>query len=411
MAYRIQLILAENAATVRSVPDAVRYLRRLEQRAAKTAPNKQVDLLLKELAAATAAEDNEAFSLRGPASRQPKPAVKIKKLSTAEIEKLAQNWGALSSLESALEEIEAARTSWAIKFRGVQGVSKLMTQLSTTKKELEAKLAKVKAVGSKLAQSSVPASLRAFMPMLVKKLSNEIQWDGEDITFYTVPAKFKLGGKTKTMVSFYAYLTLYDVTTKDDSVYPKYAIVLSYQPTENGYTANLTALREPRLPGKFHPGKPLPVGANMSLDRNALAQVLKRVRTLVEADELFVNSRLAINPGLAFEMPPEVVQTQIDDDMLFVVMKRGTREDQLPTLLSKIKDSIQATMGVTKRKEIVCQKGRLPDNPKQWILRFSIRALAPDQLGYRMTNEKLRDLVDLLGLNQDDVVALRAALR
>lgn len=384
--------------SVRSVKDALRLLKSIENESAKV--ESPADMLLKELSA------GGRFSVTGPRSSKKtiKVTDKVVPLKREELKNIEDSWVVTQRLKDMLDELDSAAMSWNTKFKGMKGSNVLFSTLKKTRIDVAGRLAKAQSVLDKLAQRQIPANIKAFSDSLQRQLAKELEFSDVVRRFYVLPST------KKGSPEFYVYLGLRNLKTQDGGHYPEYQIVLTVLPdmASKGYRVWYTSLRDFVLPRRFARGTMID---EPELGRAQVPMVLRGIRRHLMIDQVFTHFRAAVPTDLRIDKTnPAVHDVVVRDDYIYVVIKRGVAKEKLPVINGQMMDQIETALGLTRRKQLVTKTAQ-STKTKRWIIRYSINSLSPEALGYKMTNEKLRELQHVLDLSDKDLTAIRQALK
>lgn len=395
MSIKIVLATTTSLQSARSVKDAERMLLRITKSLQEATP--VIDGLFKTLSRSIIAAE---VTIQGPGSKKHLAVkTKVNPLSQKSRKEIEASWAVVSSLKSSLSELDSASIHWANKFRMVKGGEALLRALQTTKRDVEASLKKAMTALDRLGRGSIPAPIPPFIDSLLRKVENALDYEsiGQQ---YIIQPDAKTGTPT-----FYTYIQLNNLKTEDGDIFPAYQIVLTTQTTSAGFKVWINTLREFELPGKFAIGKQLNVDG---LGSKAVGQAINLIDAQLSLDHVFSAFRQTISDMPEGFAHKSIEKAVVKDDFIYVYLKK-VPESRFMLVATEIQQALTSAFGLGKKRPLVMKRVKFTSGKQG--LRFYIHHISENHPQFKMTNQKLAEVRDLLDLSDDDMAAIRQALK
>lgn len=344
-------------------------------------------------------------------STRPKPSssdlfqVKLKFFKVPPKKTLETNLKSLSKLYENSLELDAAEALILQSFKGSKNQAKALAGVKALKKEVTSIINRALQAVNKIASEHIPSEMEILGNKLLSDLLELV-----DKKSYKHMERGIYVATVKSEIHFSLYISIRGLKTSTGFVFDEYYVILTGAVDSKGNIKYyLNALPDYKTPGTY------PLGELVSSEQ----EMLTRLQLL-----LATNDVSSIHDVLPMPLTPDRVRTSglaqitgvdtavVTKNKLVVKLKKTAGPTVVNNVLVKVLPLLNLLVGNSNRKKSVIQYESKPVRGVPTITFILTPVTKEEQTSkYTINAQKLDDIQEALGLTEEDVSAIKQALK
>lgn len=346
----------------------------------------------------------------------------LSKFTVPDFSSLTKNTDILAQLNQYIVELEVAEQVLvgSTQFADARSGKTALDSIRKLLEEARATLNKQLTAMTKIARKTSPKQHKALTDFCIDTLKNTL----DKSHYSSIDTKtFVYHDKATPIrdVYYQTYIFINNLTNMSEEVYDHYSMVLTavIDVDTGEMVHHLTSLKDQRIPGSFALGDVVETSAKLktrivdllSVD-DFFARGSRRTLPITTADlRKNVNITGAKHVGrLSGSALKNVAAVRVQNDEVYVRLDEGLSDSQRKTALEDVLVALRTVlkMTTTTKNSISIQEMRSRASGSTWY-RFYVTDVNKSK--YAMTNNKLKQLTEMLELSPEQTSAIRQALK